>query len=136
VREAASRGEPFPGCATLLESIDALTDQIRGLERRIAELGVADRVTLAGVVDRAALPDFLRGARVLCVPSRREPFGLVILEGFACGVPVVASRVDGIPEVTGDAIHLWPLGRVGSVTNGSLSSPSGVHLNRRSSRFQ
>jgi glycosyltransferase involved in cell wall biosynthesis len=90
-------------------NLDRVTLRIAGegeerprLEALITELDLADRVALVGVVDRAALPDFLRSACVQCVPSRREPFGLVLLEGFACGVPVVAHRVDGIPEVTGE----------------------------------
>ena len=78
------------------------------LTELVAELGVSDRVALLGFVARDALVDLLRSAAVQAVPSRREPFGLVILEGMACGTPVVASRTDGIPEVVADAAVLVP----------------------------
>ncbi len=66
-----------------------------------AASGVADRVEFVGFVARADLPRFLRSGAVQAVPSRSEPFGLVIVEGFACGVPVIASRTGGIPDVVG-----------------------------------
>ena len=61
------------------------------------ELGVSDRVRLIGVVDDVA--PYLRGADLLLLPSQTEAFGLVALEAFAAGVPVIASRVGGLPEV-------------------------------------
>ena len=54
--------------------------------------------------DRSAIPDLLRSADVLVVPSRwAEPSGLTVGEGLASGLPVIASRVGGIPEVLGSA---------------------------------
>jgi glycosyltransferase involved in cell wall biosynthesis len=62
------------------------------------------RVTFEPFVDRVDLPALLRTADVFVVPSRwREPSGLTIGEAMATGLPVVASRVGGIPEVLGDA---------------------------------
>jgi glycogen(starch) synthase len=52
--------------------------------------------------------DLYQAADVLVVPSRAESFGLVALEGMAAGLPVVASRVGGLPEVAGDAALLVP----------------------------
>jgi glycosyltransferase involved in cell wall biosynthesis len=46
----------------------------------------------------------MRHLDVLVVPSRSEPFGTVIAEAMAVGVPVVASRVDGLPEVVSDGV--------------------------------
>jgi len=55
-------------------------------------------------VDRTALPDLLRSADVLVVPSRwDEPSGLTAAEGLATGLPVIASRVGGLPDVVGSA---------------------------------
>jgi glycosyltransferase involved in cell wall biosynthesis len=47
--------------------------------------------------------DVLRGADLFLLPSASESFGLAALEAMACGVPVVASHVGGIPEVVDGA---------------------------------
>ena len=48
------------------------------------------------------IADYLSAADVLLLPSEQESFGLAALEAMACEVPVVASRVGGIPEVVSD----------------------------------
>lgn len=63
------------------------------LEALAAELGVADRVRLAGWV--ADVPAFMRRGDVFCLPSRIEPFGLVVLEAMSQARPVVASATHG-----------------------------------------
>ena len=78
------------------------------LEQRVRELAdqlsVADRVILAGRTDAARVARYMQAADVLLLPSRNEGVPNVVLEAFACGLPVVASRVGGIPEVhPGDA---------------------------------
>lgn len=71
--------------------------------RRMAQ-GLRCRVVFEPFVDRARLPDLLRAADVFVAPSRwREPSGLTVGEAMATGLPVVAARVGGIPEVLGDA---------------------------------
>jgi glycosyltransferase involved in cell wall biosynthesis len=52
----------------------------------------------------------IRSARVVVVPSRSEGFGFPVLEGFAAGVPVVASSAGALPEVSGGAARLVPPG--------------------------
>jgi len=79
-----------------------LTPYERSL-RQLAER-CPSRVSFEPFVDRVDLPDLLRTADIFVVPSRwREPSGLTIGEAMATGLPVVASRVGGIPEVLGDA---------------------------------
>lgn len=62
--------------------------------------------------------DVYRAADVLVVPSRAESFGLVALEGMASGVPVVASRVGGVPEVVGEAAVLVEAEEPGDLARG------------------
>ena len=68
------------------------------LERRAVELGVADRVAFVGAL-RPGSPELLgeyAKADVFVLPSRHEPFGIVVLEAWAAGLPVVASDVGGL----------------------------------------
>jgi N-acetyl-alpha-D-glucosaminyl L-malate synthase BshA len=65
-----------------------------------ASLGVAADVEWLG--EREDLPALLAGAAAFLLPSASESFGLAALEALACGVPVVASRVGGLPEVVAD----------------------------------
>ena len=80
---------------------DAEANRLRELAR---QLGVADRVRLAGQVPRERMPELLRSADVVaCVPWY-EPFGIVPLEAMACGVPVVASAVGGLQDTVADSV--------------------------------
>jgi len=68
---------------------------------RIArEIGVGDRVEALGEQDQVGA--LLSISDVLLLPSEQESFGLAALEAMACEVPVVASRVGGLPEVITD----------------------------------
>jgi glycosyltransferase involved in cell wall biosynthesis len=49
-------------------------------------------------------PGLMRHLDVLVLPSYEEPFGTVLAEAMAVGTPVVATRVDGLPEVVGDGV--------------------------------
>jgi len=67
-------------------------------------LGVAQQVRFVGSVDQEALAGYLSLAAVCVVPSYSESFGLVALEAAACGTPVVAARVGGIPAIVKDGL--------------------------------
>jgi glycosyltransferase involved in cell wall biosynthesis len=66
-----------------------------------AELGIADRVRFLGVQTRREVADLMARAVALVLPSLSEGWGVVVAEALACGTPVVASRVGGVPEILG-----------------------------------
>lgn len=81
----------------------------RELRRRAAPLG--DRITWRPFVPRTQVAEILRSADVAVVPSRwPDPCPLTVLEAMASGVPTVAARVGGIPEIAGDGCVLVPPG--------------------------
>jgi glycosyltransferase involved in cell wall biosynthesis len=74
----------------------------RRLERLAGRLGVAERVRLLGEVPHERVPQVLEGLDVFAMPSTYEGFGVAALEAAAMEVPVVASRIHGIPDVVMD----------------------------------
>jgi glycosyltransferase involved in cell wall biosynthesis len=85
----------------------------RGIRRLAAELDVADDVELAGPLDTRELGELLQRAHVVVVPTlAHEAFGRICVEAARARVPVVASRLGGIPEALHDREHalLFPPG--------------------------
>lgn len=75
------------------------------LETQARALGLESRVRFCG-----NLPDirpYLQAFDLLVLPSRREGLGLVLMEAMAAGIPVVAARVGGIPELVGHGQQGW-----------------------------
>jgi glycosyltransferase involved in cell wall biosynthesis len=76
---------------------------VEQLRTRIAQLGLAGRIRLAGTLTGAALESAYATADVLVVPSRSETYGMVVTEALAHGLPVVATATGGLPEALGFA---------------------------------
>ncbi len=74
--------------------------ELQPVEQRLIELGLRSRVDLVGQVD--AIEQQLTSADVFLLTSEQESFGLAALEALAAGVPVIASRAGGLPEVVED----------------------------------
>ena len=81
-------------------------DEPRALQRLARDLGIADVVQFVPPVGRAQLAQWYRAADLLAVPSHSESFGLVALEAQACGTPVLAAAVGGLPTAVGSAGRL------------------------------
>jgi glycosyltransferase involved in cell wall biosynthesis len=70
------------------------------LEEEIEALGLSGRVRLAG--ERRDVPELLAAADVFVLPSASEGLPVSVLEAMAAGLPVIASRVGGVPEQVSD----------------------------------
>ena len=90
-------------------------------ERQARELGVRDRVDLIGTVSN--VEDVLAHVDLFLLPSEIESFGLAALEALSCEVPVIASRVGGLPEVVrdGENGYLLAVGDVAGMAEAALS---------------
>src|SRR5688572_28948555 len=86
-------------------------------EHRARCLGVFEHCSFVGKQPR--IVDYLSVADVLLLPSEQESFGLAALEAMACEVPVVASKVGGVPEVVsdGETGFLSAVGDVGKMAD-------------------
>jgi glycosyltransferase involved in cell wall biosynthesis len=107
------RLEPVKGVRYLISAMKRVHDTIpdarliiigEGTERAMLEalstrLGLRTCVQFGGEVPHEKVLSFMRQADVFVLPSMSEGFPMVIVEALSCGLPVVASRVGGVPEI-------------------------------------
>ena len=115
----------------------------QGLRQLAHELGLDRQVTFAGEKSGAPLAELLNRHRMLVVPSRwAEPFGVVALEGIACGCVVIGSENGGLKEAIGPCGLVFPNGNAQALAErlrylldhpeieSNLRQPSPPHLAR------
>jgi len=108
---------PQKGVRTLVEAAGLLEDPSARvllvgdgperpvLERESERIGVADRLRFVGFFAHERLPAALAHADLLVLPSLYEELGTVLLEAMQAGLPVVASKTGGIPDVVEDGVN-------------------------------
>ena len=75
-----------------------VTSYVKKLQKEAKN--IKEQVIFTGFVDYSEIPSYLKTANIVVVPSLwEEPFGLTVLEAMAAGVPLIATRCGGIPEV-------------------------------------
>jgi len=80
------------------------SETLRGVAR---DHGVSNYCTFVGSVPHEEVLARMSRAKLTVVPSRSEAFGLVNIESMAVGTPVIASNVDGVPEIVHDGKNGW-----------------------------
>ncbi len=134
---SVGRLEPFKGHDVLLQAWPLLLEQkpevrlwIAGsgscqvvLQQQAKQLGIESSVHFAGQLAADDVHRLMASADLFVLPSRSEPFGIVLLEAMAHGLPVVASRVGGIPEVVPEsgAVELVETDDPGALATAMLS---------------
>lgn len=131
------------GCDLLLESVAALRDagqiipltiigtgpEQAALERQVHDLRIDQQVYFAGALRGEALARELNRHEIMVVPSRwEEPFGIVALEGIACGCVVIGSNGGGLPDAIGSCGLLFENGNVADLTVKLAAVLQGVDL--------
>jgi len=119
--------EQYKGFDEIMECLPALAKRIpdiaylivgdgddkQRLQDKANTLGMADRVIFAGYIPEAEKSDHYRLADAYVMPGRGEGFGIVYLEAMACGIPTVASKLDG----SRDALRNGQLGALADPTD-------------------
>lgn len=109
---------PYKGPDILLKAFSAVKKEIPDVELVFAgrgemheelvklskKLNIEENVKFSGFVDEDLKPVYYRAADIFCLPSTNmgESFGIVNLEAMACGIPIISSKLGGIPDIVKD----------------------------------
>ena len=101
-------------------------DLMNHVVRRVAQLGIADRVHFTGFLKGGEVQRMFRLSDVYVMPSVSEPFGISPLEAMRSGVPVIISRQSGVAEVLDYAIKVnyWDVDALADAIYGLLTYPA------------
>jgi glycosyltransferase involved in cell wall biosynthesis len=104
VRAFAEFHTKHPDHRLVLVGAVTVEDYLAEIMAEVERLGLTTLVTVIEGLrpDDPLLPSAYRAAEMFVLPSMHEPFGIVVLEAWAAGIPVVASRVGGIPGFATD----------------------------------
>jgi len=89
----------YPQTTLLMAGSGGLRSQ---LEKLTEQLGLTQNISFLGAVEHRQVPEVLKNVDIFVMPSIREVFGVAAVEAQAMEIPVVATRVGGIPEVVLD----------------------------------
>lgn len=126
--------EVFARVRSQVDSLLVLVGEGSGLESAEAlarQLGVNEDILLLGT--RHDVENLLSHSDLFLLPSEQESFGLAALEAMSCGVPVIASRAGGLPELIeeGEQGYLLPIGDVEGMAKMGIRLLQDVNLHRK-----
>ena len=102
--------------------------QLEELQKQAKQLSLLDRISFLGRLSPEKIAFYLLEARAIVIPSRREPFGIVVLEAIASKKPVIASDVGGIPEILDSRFGLLVEASAAGLLNGMNKILDKQHL--------
>ena len=79
------------------------------LSKLLSQIGSPElrkNIYLTGYIINTELPAIVNMSKIFLYPSLRESFGIPLLEGMRCGVPVITSNTSSMPEISGDAAYI------------------------------
>ncbi|HYI50584.1 MAG TPA: glycosyltransferase family 4 protein [Microbacterium sp.] len=97
IEALAALGSDAAWTCTIAGPLDVCPDYAHDVETRAAAAGLGDRVTMTGVLGEDELDSAYQHADLVVAPSRVESYGMAIADALRRGIPVIASRVGGIP---------------------------------------
>ena len=92
------------GEAYKLGIVGEFTDEQRTFIVSSTPATVREEIVFLGTVQREDMPKIINSGNLVIVPSRYESFGLPALEAMACGIPVLATAVGGLPEIIDETV--------------------------------